>query len=305
MAASTIAGFTVLPVLYSSSTHYIYARSHKGSKKPKRDALPEGRTLFLVNIPPDATERELVHLFKNSGTVEKVVFDYNAAGESVEDSKDSGDSSSEDEDGEEAAKPEDGGVAEDEEDGGRRARKKRKISKSENKLTPPKLSPLPERPLRVLRKTGRSAHVVFLDSSSLERALASTKPRRWPTAAGEEPSGLEHYIALYDSLRPPLDAVRDFADSSIALYEYELAKKKRKSKYRKGEAIVDEDGFTLVTRGGAYGQTLGGGVRVATKKFQQGAATKKEAKEKTGFYSFQRAEKQRKGEYISSVSRRG
>jgi hypothetical protein len=86
-----------------------------------------------------------------------------------------------------------------------------------------------------------------------------------------------------------------------------LAEKKQKSKFRKGEAVVDEDGFTLVTRGGAYGQTLGGGVRVASKKFQQAQRSgraKKEAKEKTGFYSFQRAEKQRRGEYYLRVSRK-
>lgn len=85
----------------------------------------------------------------------------------------------------------------------------------------------------------------------------------------------------------------------MELFEFELAKSKQKSKYRKGDAIVDEDGFTLVTRGGAYGQTLGGGVAVASKKFQETGETssraKKESKEKAGFYAFQKAEKQRNG----------
>ena len=168
----------------------------------------------------------------------------------------------------------------------------------------PKVIPLPSQPLRRLRKTGLTAHVVFLDSSSLDQALASTsKPRSWPISS-EEPSGLSHYRSLYDSLRPPLDSVKAHSDSSIALYEYELAKKKQKSKYRKGEAIVDEDGFTLVTRGGAYGQTLGGGVGVASKRFQRSGQTtrnknsKKEKKEKEGFYAFHKAEKQRSGKYI-------
>jgi len=107
-------------------------------------------------------------------------------------------------------------------------------------------------------------------------------------------------MALYDSLRPPLDAVREHADTSMELYEYEVAKGKQKSSHRKGEVIVDEDGFTLVTRGGAYGKTLGGGVGVASKTFDgSGQANrgrkKKEGKEKDAFYAFQRAEKQRKG----------
>ena len=82
-------------------------------------------------------------------------------------------------------------------------------------------------------------------------------------------------------------------------FEFDLAKTKQKSTYRKGEAIVDEDGFTLVTRGGAYGQTLGGGVGVASKGFektgQTGSKKKKEPKEKETFYAFQKAEKQRNG----------
>ena len=83
------------------------------------------------------------------------------------------------------------------------------------------------------------------------------------------------------------------------MYEYEQqTKKKQKSQYRKGEAIVDADGFTLVARGGTYGKTLGGGVAVATKRLQrsgQARSNKKEKKENEGFYAFQKAEKQRSG----------
>jgi hypothetical protein len=84
-------------------------------------------------------------------------------------------------------------------------------------------------------------------------------------------------------------------------FEFDLSKSKQEAKYRKGEAIVDEDGFTLVTRGGAYGQTLGGGVGVASRKFmltgKTGSRRKKDKKkEKDVFYAFQKAEKQRKGE---------
>ena len=45
------------------------------------------------------------------------------------------------------------------------------------------------------------------------------------------------------------------------------------SKYRKGEVIVDDEGLTLVTRSGAYGQTLGWGVSVASKRFQGSGET--------------------------------
>ncbi|KAJ6525466.1 ribosomal RNA-processing protein 7-domain-containing protein [Mycena vulgaris] len=283
---SSVAGFTILPVSYTgTSTHYIYARSHVGSKKQASRALPDGRTLFLVNVPPDATERELVLLFKSSGTVEKVIFDLDAQETLV---------GQDDSDGEEEGEEEDAEVVDDETDA--QPRKRRKLSKN-NKPLPPKVVPLPSKPLRRLRHTGRSVHIVFLDASSLERALApQPKPRPWP--ASEEPSGMAHYAALHDSLRPPLDIVREHADSAMELFEFELKQTKQNTKYRKGEAIVDEDGFTLVTRGGAYGQTLGGGVGVASKKFQESGETrtrnkKKEPKQKAGFYAFQKAEKQR------------
>lgn len=295
---TSLNGFTIVPVTYSeSSTHYIYARSHVGSKKASQKSLPEGRTLFLSNIPPDATERELSQLFKQSGTIERVVFDVDAVEPHLEDS----DSDSEEEEEEEEEREERGP----ETDVATEPRKRRKVAKDDT----PKVVPLPTKPLRTLRPAGRSAHLVFLDSSSLQRALSSaTKPRPWP-AISEEPSGLAHYASLYDSLRPPLGAVKDHADSSILVFEHALQKSKQKSKYRKGEAIVDDDGFTLVTRGGAFGKTLGGGVGVASKHFQRSGQTskrnrnaKKEVKEKKDFYAFQKAEKQRSGMFCFSLN---
>ena len=312
-APTTISDFTVLPLAYSSSTastHYLYIRKHTGSKSSKgfkkendgkqlkngKDVyLPDGRTLFAVNMPPDATEREAVMFFKFCGMVERVLFDFTASAELL-----GGDSGSEEE---EEQNKHDRGV--DGKEGPRK--KKRKAQKDEEE---PKVVPLPPRNIRKLRKTGRTAHIVFLDASSLDRlfsslaASASAKPRLWP--ASEEPIGLSHYIAQYTALRPPLDLVKEHADSYIRLYDHELEKTRQKSKYKKGEAIVDEDGFTLVVRGGAFGQTLGGGVAVASKKFQRtGVASEKGARkrrktneDKEGFYAFQKAEKQRNGVFL-------
>lgn len=297
---SSIAGFTPIPVQYSSSsTHYIYARPHTGPKKAapqNQQALPEGRTLFLVNVPPDATERELTLLFKQSGTVERVIFDGDGPAEETEEPM--SDSDEEDPDGEDMS-----GVEAELEAEPARPRKKRKTSK-DNKAAAPQIVPLPSHTTRTLRRTGRAAHVIFLDASSLARALSApstTTPRPWPRDP-DAPSGLAHYTALYASRRPPLDAVKAHADSWMAHFEHAQAKKRQASKYKKGEAQVDADGFTLVTRGGAYGQTLGGGVGVASKRFQQTGTTskrgrkhKKEPKEKDSFYAFQIHERKRKG----------
>lgn len=306
--AATVGGFTVIPISYDSlTTHYLYARSHSsGPRRGKgktngarnQNILPEGRTLFLVNVPPDATDRELMLFFRHAGTVEKVVF-----GDDTQSQNEAADSSDEDED---EGGDDEGDVVMEEsntlQERGDVAERRKSKKVTDEKI--PKVMSLPAPPLRKLRKTGLTAHIVFLDISSLERALASTsKPRAWPSTA-EEPSGLAHYRALYASLRPSLDSVKAFADSTMEVYEYNAQKEKQKFKYKKGEAIVNEDGFTLVTRGGAYGKTLGGGVSVASKKFQRSAGQgrsrgqKKEKKEKEGFYSFQKAEKQRAGSFI-------
>ncbi|KAK7042332.1 ribosomal RNA-processing protein 7 like protein [Favolaschia claudopus] len=317
---SSVAGFTVLPISYpgssNTSTHYIYARAHTGSKKANtsKTTLPDSRTLFLVNVPPDATDRELVLLFKSSGTVERVVFDLDADGKEGVGGQDD---EEEDDEGSELSDDADANTANAEEerdaDMQQQPRKRRKLDK---KPKPPQVTPLPTKPLRALRPTGRTAHLVFLDASSLERALAPQKKNRvWPSSSStststsesveKELSGLARYTALYDSLRPPLDSVRAHADSAMEVFEYELAQTRREAgRYKKGEAIVDEDGFTLVTRGGVYGQTVGGGVGVASKVFQaemaEGGKGKnkkgrrgREGKEKEGFYAFQKAERQR------------
>ncbi|KDQ15379.1 hypothetical protein BOTBODRAFT_158191 [Botryobasidium botryosum FD-172 SS1] len=297
-----ISGFSVVPIKYSSSArHYLYVRSHENgasSSKSGSAALPDKRTLFIVNLPPDATQREISLFFKPCGTVERVVFgrDNVAAEEGDEE---------EDAEGE-WVPPSERQEEEEEEDviASSKPAKKRRSKDSKAKDQIPTITPLPSLPDRTLRQTGHSAHVVFLDESSLARALAfvktastSKKHPAWPPAdtSAPEPSGLAYYLALHAALHPPLTAVRAHADTSVELYEYNLAKNKVASKYKKGEAIVDEDGFTLVTRGGAYGKTLGGGVGVASKKFDPSAQEKKKKnkKEKERFYTFQLREKKR------------
>ena len=112
---STLAGLVLFPVTYSpQATHIIYGKAHSGSSKKASGSnaspLPVGRTLFIVNVPPDATERELSLFFKPHGLVEKVVWDQNAAEEEV--MNDFSDSE-EDEDEEGQMDVEEGAIAED------------------------------------------------------------------------------------------------------------------------------------------------------------------------------------------------
>ena len=292
----SISGFTVLPVLYNkSTTHSIYARIHEQTKAKATDALPGGRTLFLVNVPPDATERQLSLFFNYAGTIERVEFSGDSTADVLE--EDISTSSGEDSEFEQDMEV-DHDISQ--------SRKKRKASTEDRKKRPPEVIPLPVVPLRTLRRSGQNCHIIFLDSSSAESALASShiqKPRPWPSDP-EVPAGLSHYLAQYDAIRPPLDVIREHARTAMDLYDYQKEKDRRRSKYKKGEAIVDEDGFTLVTRGGAYGKTLGGGVAVADKKFVAEVSKGKRAKkkEKDAFYTFQLHEKRRKGTYCEDVT---
>jgi len=294
----SISGFTVLPVLYNkSTTHCIYARIHERTKAKDTDVLPGGRTLFLVNVPPDTTERQLSLFFNHAGTIERIMFHGDTTADVPE--EDVTASSSEDSEVEQDTE---------EDDDISHPRKKRKTSKQDHKKRPPEVVLLPTVPLRTLRRSGQNCHVVFLDSSSVESALASShtqKPRPWPSDP-EVPTGISHYLAQYDAIRPPLDIIREHARTAVSLYDYQRERDKQKSKYKKGEAIVDEDGFTLVTRGGAYGKTLGGGIAVADKKFvaevsKGKRAKKKEKREKETFYAFQVHEKRRRGAYYAVV----
>ncbi|KAG8935740.1 Ribosomal RNA-processing protein 7 [Tulasnella sp. 418] len=299
-----ISGFNVLPVKYSPSVeHILYIRSHKSARE---SPLPDGRTLFVVNVPPDATARELSMLFKPCGAVERVVFGMLGGLDGEEEGDITGEPNPEGLEESSSAEDKDEDMESGEEDGTQPKSKKRRISKEEDT---PKVIPLPTPPLRHFRRSGHTAHVVFLDNSSLDRALAlpsKSKKLTWPVE-DNPPRGLAHYLALHDSLRPPLSAVKEHADSSLEVYDYEKANTKvalaaAASQYKMGEAIVDEDGFTLVTRSGTHGKTLGGGVGVASKKFelsvQQGlynvtSKKKKNPTEKEGFYRFQVREKKR------------
>ncbi|TFY54566.1 hypothetical protein EVJ58_g8786 [Rhodofomes roseus] len=134
----SVGGFTPIPVAYSSTaTHVFYARAHSNPKpakspaqqdskgKGKEAVYPEGRTLFLVNLPPDATERELTLFFKAAGTVERIAFD--ADGEVAGGEDDIGDSSDSEEE-EEADEAE----AEATDEPAERPRKKRKTGKQDS-----------------------------------------------------------------------------------------------------------------------------------------------------------------------------
>ncbi|KAH7343749.1 hypothetical protein B0J17DRAFT_643805 [Rhizoctonia solani] len=286
--AATLAGFTALPLqLKGSVEHFVYLRANQSGTKNATDASikPDGRTLFLVSVPSDATDRDLISLFKPAGTVERVIFPKHSA--TLNEAE--GDQEEEQGNDDEAA--------------------------LKSKTSPPlKATPLIDNSLRRSSNSGRTAHVVFLDESSLSRALSlpssSKNALSWPPAdTSAEPRGLGLYLKRHQSLRPALDAVSTHVDAYMQRFDFEQAAKRAvASEYKKGVPVIDDDGFELVTRGGAYGKTVGGGVGVASKKFELAAkrgdlaAVKKKkkgrdkSKDLEGLYAHEQREKKRKGE---------
>ena len=318
-------------------THYIYVRPHVNKIKVQdvRDDLngvvvhPDGRTAFVANLPIDMTERDMRVLFAKWGVIESM--DFTGRSESgslleravmgMEDSDDDEDNEDEGVDEENPADPEDDVDAERQEptfqgNGPRLPRRLRPRRKPALPASVPDVTPLPPLDPRTdpYGKSGaRCAHVVFLDDLSVTRLMAHRAPIEFPSygrppsssKSGEDPNprGLDYYLARHDALRPTLSAVKEFADTSMARFDHlhSLLLQSRAKKQGAG-ALVDEDGFTVVVRGGRYGRTGGRGpgtLGVGVAKTLKGDLKMKKkgggADELQDFYKFQKADRKRQG----------
>lgn len=277
-----VAGFHVLPVTYEEGVqHYLYIREHASAG----DEYSAGRTLFVVNIPPDASQPTLRDLFKKAGAIESI---------HMHNSKDVGRAGSQEGD-------------------------------ESDKNGPPAVVPLPSlQPADEIIGTGSSAHVVFVDASSLERALKlptrlSSKPFIWPKAEKGDGRlrGLSYLIDRYRLHRPPHETIKAHADSAVARYSWIRAHPQWLMEQRaRGDTttsvgvgikaagvgengeLLDEDGFVIVQKGNKYGRSGGQDNTFAaiTPEFEEEMRQnpdKKKSRELADFYRFQFREKKR------------
>ncbi|CAO1615215.1 unnamed protein product [Parajaminaea phylloscopi] len=203
--ALNVASFTVLPLslpgssLRPTPTHYLYLRRHQtgsaaGSASDKGKSLPPKRTLFVVNLPVDASDRHLRLLFQSAGRIERVemtAVSTSADDIGVHEDEDEDEPDDDDDSDSDDALDLDGSDAEELEGLRKAAAAAKKVSKKEaarrkaeeaKKPRPPTLVPLPSLdPRRAsstqgsgdypLLPTGTTAHVVFLEEDSVDRAL--------------------------------------------------------------------------------------------------------------------------------------
>ncbi|EIW68461.1 hypothetical protein TREMEDRAFT_63629 [Tremella mesenterica DSM 1558] len=201
----------------------------------------------------------------------------------------------------------------------REKRRKRQITKI------PSIIPLPNPP-RPFGKSGlRTAHITFLSNISLNRLFSSSpnpiqmndylssshhtsirsetrkelqkRKEEMEREDGDEVVlGLNHYLKRYNSSRPNLSLIKVHADSALDKYDHLhsllLSSRARK---RGAGALVDDEGFTVVVRGGRHGRTGGEmGVGVVSQKGNLQKFERKKKLEVVGeFYKFQRTDKRR------------
>lgn len=333
-----------VPIPSSSSkslthtTHYIYVRPHKAVKEASifdsqdgegSSADENGRKVFVANLPVDITERDLRIVFGRWGVIEsidftglgdgdtlaKAVLDLQADDSDSDDQEDDiADQGDDEAGGDQRAEPTFTGTSKPYLPRRLRPRKKPVLPPSVPTITP--LPPLCPRATPYGSSGTRCCHITFLDSVAVSNVMSHPTssvislaqyggPPSSSSKAQSNPSGLQYYLNLHTSLRPDLGDVKEFADSSMARFDHlqSMLLSSRAKKTGAG-ALVDEDGFTVVVRGGRYGRTGGrgkgvAGVGVASRGFAKGALDEPKkggAAELEGFYKFQKVEKKRKGE---------
>ncbi|OCF75839.1 ribosomal RNA-processing protein 7 [Kwoniella mangroviensis CBS 8886] len=324
------------PSSSKSTTHYVYVRPHsaKSSTSDGKVDLPEDRTLFVTNLPVDAGLQDLRGVFGKWGVVEDIKMGGSHGGDNIlekavrglevdPESESESESDSEDED----EHNDEDGDEHDEEEGEKtepqfqfqgdipikltKNQRRRQRRNARNALPPsvPEIINLPDlnprqSPLGI--SGSHSCHIIYLDPISITRLMSSTTSPINLTKYTSEPAGLEYYTSLYNTCRPDLSAVKEYADSSMDRFDHlhGLLLSSR-AKAQGAGALVDEDGFTVVVRSGRYGRagargdefgTGKGGVGVASTNFQKKMKKKKEgsgAGELKDFYKFQRNERKR------------
>lgn len=307
----------------TSTTHYIYVRPHNPSASAASGT--EDRTLFATNLPVDITERDLRSVFSQWGVVESIELGREGHGDVLEKAvKGSLENEDSDLDSEDEDDAEDVDGDEEEVEGEKAEPQfmpngKTGLSKSQkrrakrNKGLPPSIPSITPLPSLNPRENAYGpsgshiAYITYLDTTPLSSVMSfSGAPITLKKYGQEQVTGLEYYKSLHQSLRPTHAQIKAFADTSMERYDrlHSLLLSSR-ARQKGAGALVDEDGFTVVVRGGRYGRTGGRGDE-GKKSLGVGVAKRglgpKELKggsaELTDFYKFQKVDRKRKGKSV-------
>ncbi|KAJ2492400.1 hypothetical protein IWW37_001447 [Coemansia sp. RSA 2050] len=260
-----LSGYKVLPVQISggTGTHYLYFKQHTS----KRDdpLLPSSRTLYISNIPADATERDLRRLFQGVARVARVVFHSSVGQDAVK-----------------AAAATARATSEMSNTSGKGAKGKSKATAEVAKAQ--QAAPL--------LSSGGSAHVVLLEDVELGAVLGmKAGAREW---AIESSHGLARHMLDYGAARPAADDVRADVDAFMA--RFEEAQYERERMLEQQQNVADADGFIPVVRRARGGKNTDGTASVtamSTDEAREAGAARKEPTTFANLYRFQARERKR------------
>ncbi|MCJ1287261.1 Ribosomal RNA-processing protein 7 [Xylographa opegraphella] len=283
-----LADYIILPLLLpklpsfgTQAVHYLYLHPHE----PKIPTPSTSRSLFLVNVPCDATEIHVKYLCSEklgipSGRIEEVQFegtmrrnrqgrdDVQASTGQLQTGKKS---------------------------------MKRKRGVDETRIDHTDEMRLPETWDRPIWHSGSNAVVVFVDRTSMETVIKAVRRVQkggekiiWgDRIEGKVPAlGLQRYLNYQKMRYPEKGFLLEMANSYMTVYANQ--EKARAHKLARQRQQPDEDGFVTVTRGGRIGPARQEEAKERLEK------QKEKQKGLEDFYRFQSREKrkERAGELI-------
>lgn len=281
VADYTILPLTILalPAFPTQSKHYVYIRPHA----PKLPDPDSERSLFVANIPIDASEEEIRSLFTKQlggGRVERVDFEssihsYRTRNQQLG-----------------QGKKEDGVIA--------RAPKSKKRKRDDAEVAAEGVIEDEETRLPLtweeeIRSSGSSAVVVFVDRASakgamreIERVVKKPTEILWECRQG---LGEKRYQTHYTLTFPPKPILQKSINAYLSAFtRAETARNRLRARQR---AVPDEDGFITVVRGGRTGPARLEEAEAAKEKLEE---RKKKRGAKEDFYRFQVREKRKERE---------
>ncbi|KAJ2016418.1 hypothetical protein IW146_006962 [Coemansia sp. RSA 922] len=261
-----LSGYKVLPVQIAggTGTHYLYFKQH--TSKREDPLLPSSRTIYISNVPADATERDLRRLFQGVARVARVVFHSAVGQDAVKVAAAAAQATSEISSNTKVGK------------GKAKAAATTEVAKAQQ--------------VAPLLSSGGSAHVVLLEDVELGAVLGmKAGVREW---AIDSSHGLARHVLDYGAARPAVDAVRADVDAFMA--RFEEAQYERERMLEQQQNVADADGFIPVVRRARGGKNTDGTASVtamSTDEAREAGAARKEPTTYANLYRFQARERKR------------
>ncbi|KAH9863927.1 hypothetical protein J1614_009860 [Plenodomus biglobosus] len=293
-APKTVSDFVILPLTlpklsglpssHSDAKHYLYVKQHA----PSIPTADDERSLFLANVPIDASETTLRALFADQlggAMVEHVEFDALVPAPALHKRWK----------GEGSRKGGAGTEAEAEARGKKRKREQDEETLAEGVIEDAD-SALPKLWSTELKKSGSGAVVVFVDKKSCRGALKGVKEIikegreiQWKIGEG---LGVDRYKTHQKLTYPPPSTLQ--ARTNAYLTQFSALETLRSRLRKRSRTAPDEDGFITVTRGGRAGPAR---IEDAERKKSE-LEERRKGVAKDDFYRFQNRErrKEREGE---------